>query len=135
MKALLFVTLFFLVSCSVDGPFDRGEKTSPAAPPVSEKPPLTTVPAPEEDFAPVPVPDLTGEQVYNLEVEPLINADCLMCHRNKIKNYDDAKARIVPGEPGMSLLYTRATGERHRRIWDVDSPAAETVARWILLEN
>ncbi|MEZ4871807.1 MAG: hypothetical protein R2827_06075 [Bdellovibrionales bacterium] len=154
-KILLLPVLLFGLGCSVSGPFDRGEKT-PVVEKEIEKPVEkdngdigegdvdspnpgngnSPTPSPGEPEPPALEPDpiLGAEEIYRMQVEPLVQADCMGCHPGKIQSYQDARDRITPGAPEQSVFYTKAIGQRHMRVWGQNSEAADAVIEWILAE-
>lgn len=133
MKTLvLIIVLSFAFGCAVQGPFERGKQVK------LEDVPLKPTPEEGEEGECESVdcePEVSPESFYNEHIAPLIESDCMMCHPGKITSYEDAKQRIVPGDPDNSVFLTKAVGERHRSIWNPEGEEALKVIEWIQLES
>lgn len=132
LSILTLLTVMFSLGCAVEGPFKRGDQL-PTPSLGADKPstPIETGPPAEE---PPDSPVIPASELYRLNVEPLVESDCMMCHPGKITGYTDALERIVPGVPSESLFLTKGMGQRHRKIWLPEDEAVERVTEWIEAE-
>jgi hypothetical protein len=91
---------------------------------------------------------LDANAIFEMNVYPLMQADCWFCHRagrfaedtrlvltgNARADRAMVEALVAPGDPAASLLLHRATGEYHGggQILEPGSADYNTIADWIM---
>lgn len=131
--------LIFAVGCGSSHPFERGPKSVREGKPFgrSQEPtpenPNPENPSPENPNPVVPQPDepALSKTFFEANLLPALNRDCAMCHDNPAPNFEAAVTLVVFKKPDESELYLKATGTRHRKVWQKDSAEAAVLVNWI----
>ena len=76
-----------------------------------------------------------GQEYFETEVLPRLNATCARCHDHPAPDYDSANQLIVPGNPEESILYQKASGQGHAKVWRNQPESLEKLRNWILMEG
>jgi len=71
------------------------------------------------------------ETYFNENIKPMLTGRCGDCHSNPAPDFDHASDLVTPQHPWLSLLYLRATGHNHRKIWPEGSEQAKALIVWI----
>jgi hypothetical protein len=135
MKSLLtiLITSVVLIGCGSDRPFQRGEDRIEADGQSggSDKPTDPTDPTdPGENPNPTPPPALS-KTFFDENVLPALVKSCDSCHDNPAPDFNEAKKLVVFKKPNDSVLYTKAAGTGHKKIWKPDSAELAVLATWI----
>lgn len=74
------------------------------------------------------------EEFFNKAVKSYLQQSCTDCHESR-DTYAEAKSLITPGSAEQSVLYVKASGVRHRKVWSKDSQQLGALKKWIELEK
>lgn len=154
MKTYTVISILFLAllvtSCGSNKPFSRGDSTfiTTNNPPNSKPTPETNNPVTQPETPPGTTPNpptvadnciqITNsnrqicESDFTANVLPALKESCDRCHENPAPDFKVALMMIEPGDLNKSLLYVRAIGSRHRKVWDPSSAQAKKMEEWIL---
>ncbi len=94
----------------------------------------TTTSSTTTTLDPVPTP-ISPEDFFKTNMLPLLERDCKKCHANPGSDYAKAKSKITAKNESKSVLFVKASGTGHKKVWPVGSAESDILKAWINIEN